>query len=83
MLVDVAGHKGKRPLTQEATDHFEKLFEATCSNQHYLVRHAYKYCGLFRKFPSKGTLIEKGVESHQYGEQEKVGSLSLTKLGVC
>jgi hypothetical protein len=73
MLVATMGQKRKRPPTEEATDHFEKLLEAPCSNHRYPVRRAYKDCGLLRKFMSKGTPPEKGFESQQDGEQEKVG----------
>jgi hypothetical protein len=71
MLIAPAGHKGKRSSIEEATDHFEKLLETPCPNHRCLVRHAYKDCGLLRKFLSKGAPPEKGFEPHQDGEQEK------------
>jgi hypothetical protein len=71
MLVAAPGQKGKRSSTKDAIDHFEKLHEALCPNHHYTVRHAYKDCMLLRKFLSKGAPLDKGVEPHWDGEQEK------------
>jgi hypothetical protein len=37
MLVATVGQKTKSPLTKKATDHFEKLLEASCPNHRYPV----------------------------------------------
>lgn len=50
ILVVTAGQKGNRPPTEEATDHFEKLLEAPCTNRRDPVRHAYKDYGSLSKF---------------------------------
>jgi hypothetical protein len=63
MQVITVGQKGKRPLTKVATDHFEKMLEASCLNHHYSVTHAYKDCGLLSKSLSKGAPLEKGAKS--------------------
>jgi hypothetical protein len=59
VLVATTGQNGRKPTTKEATDHFEKLLKAPCPNHRYPVRHAYKDCGLLRKFLSKGTPPER------------------------
>jgi hypothetical protein len=60
MLVAMASQRGRRPRTEEATDHFKKLHKTPCPNHQHPVQHAYKDCGLLRKFLSKETLSENG-----------------------
>jgi hypothetical protein len=60
MLVVAAGQKGRKPLTEEATDHFKQMLEAPCPNHRYPVRHAYKECRLLKKFLCMEVSSEKG-----------------------
>ena len=62
MLVSTTCQKGRSPPTKEATDHFEKLFEAPYLNHSYSVQHAYKDCGLLRKFLSKEDRLGRGQD---------------------
>lgn len=60
MLVVAASQKGRKPLTEEATDHFKQMLEAPCPNHRYPVWHAYKECGLLKKFLCMEVSSEKG-----------------------
>lgn len=53
VLVAVVGQKGRRPLVEEAIDHFEKLLEVPCPNHRYLVWHVYRDYKMLRKFLRK------------------------------
>lgn len=61
MLVATTCLKGRKHSTEDAIDHIEKMLEAPCLNNCNLVRHAYKDCGLLRKFLSKETSLGKGL----------------------
>ena len=60
MLVATTGQKGRKPPTEEATDHFEKMLEAPCLNHCYPYRYAYKDYGLLRKFLKQGGTAREG-----------------------
>lgn len=60
MLVATARQKGRKPPTEEATDHFEKMLEAPCLNHCYPYRYAYKDYGLLRKFLKQGGTAREG-----------------------
>lgn len=62
MLIAAVDPKGKKLPAEEATDHLEKMLEAPCPNHYYHVRHAYKDCGLLKKFLSKATPSRKGLK---------------------
>jgi hypothetical protein len=44
--------KGKKASTEGTLDHFEKMLEGPYLNHAYLIKHAYKDCGLMKKFLS-------------------------------
>jgi hypothetical protein len=73
MLVAATDQKGKRPPTEEATDHFEKLLKAPCPNHCYPVRHAYKDYKLLKRFLGGETPPEIGVEPRHGDERKKAG----------
>lgn len=71
MLVATTGQKGKKPPTEEATDHFEKLLEAPMSEPPLSgPTRLYKDYGLQRKFLSKGTSPEMGQTLAEWQERE-------------
>jgi hypothetical protein len=45
--------KGKKAPTEGAPDHFEKMLKGPCPNHAYPVKHAYKDCGVMKKFLTK------------------------------
>jgi hypothetical protein len=71
--VAAAGRKGRKTPTEEATDHFKKMLEAPCPNQHYLVQHACKDCGMLRKFLSKEALPPEGLRTQKRQREGKKG----------
>jgi hypothetical protein len=83
VLVVAAGQKRKKPPTEEAIDHFEKLLKAPCSDHRYPVRHVYTYCRLLRKFLGGGAPPEGGAEPRQGqgGEREKGRVAFLGEVG--
>jgi hypothetical protein len=72
-LVAVVGQKGRKPPTEEATGHFEKMLEVPCPNHSYPTCHAYKNYGLLRKFLSKEASSERGPKPQRGSEQERKG----------
>ena len=77
------GEKGRKPPTEEGTNHFEKLLEASWPNHRYPVRHAYKDCRFLRKFLSKEASSEKGSNPQKDGEQESRGPAFHDETSVC
>jgi hypothetical protein len=72
MLIAAVDPKGKKLPAEEATDHLEKMLEAPCPNHYYHVRHAYKDCGLLKKFLSKATPSRKGLKPpREEGKERK------------
>jgi hypothetical protein len=81
MLVATVGQKGRRPPTEEATYHFEKLRETPCLDHWYSVRHAYKDCKLLRKFLSKETPPRRGSEPWKDEEPRRRSPIFLVEAG--
>jgi hypothetical protein len=52
--------KSKKAPVEGTLDHFEKMLEGPCPNHAYHVKHAYKDCGLMKKFLTEGS--KKGDE---------------------
>jgi hypothetical protein len=52
--------KGKKASTEGTLDHFRKMLKGPCLNHAYPVKHAYKDCGLMKKFLSGGTKKGEG-----------------------
>jgi hypothetical protein len=61
-LIAVADPKGKKATTEETPDHFEKMLEGPCPNHRYPIKHAYKDCGLLKKFLGKKGAPKKNPE---------------------
>jgi hypothetical protein len=55
LLVAAAEPKGKKAPAEGNLDHFEKMLEGPFPNHAFLVKHAYKDCGLMKKFLSEGS----------------------------
>jgi hypothetical protein len=53
--VVVVERKGKKMSTEGAPDHFKKMLEGPYPNNAYPVKHAYKDCGLMKKFLAGGS----------------------------
>jgi hypothetical protein len=47
--------KSKKASAEGAPGHFEKMLEGPCPNHVYPIKHAYKDCGLIKKFLSGGS----------------------------
>jgi hypothetical protein len=82
MLIAATSQTERRPPTEETTDHFKKLLEAPCLNHRYLVRHAYKDCGLLKKFLSKEIPSERGPEPRRDRKPRERRSLSPPRLAA-
>jgi hypothetical protein len=59
-LMVATERKGRKASAEGAPDHFEKMLEGPCPNHAYPVKHAYKDCGLMKKFLSGGSKKETG-----------------------
>ena len=44
---------GQKPI-EGTLDHFEKLLEGPCPNHSFPIKNLYKYCGLMKRFLSRG-----------------------------
>jgi hypothetical protein len=51
---------GNKTSIEGTLDHFEKMLKGPCHNHAYPIKHAYKDCGLMKKFLSRGSM--KGDE---------------------
>jgi hypothetical protein len=47
---------GKKRSVEGTLDHFEKMLKGPCHNHANPVKHAYKDCGLMKKFLSRGSM---------------------------
>jgi hypothetical protein len=63
-LVAAAERKGKKVPAEGTPDHFEKMLEGPCPNHAYPVKHAYKECGLMKKFLSGGSKKRDKKKKH-------------------
>jgi hypothetical protein len=82
-MVAAVGQRGRRPPTEEATDHLEKILETPCSNYRHSVQHTYKDCGLLRKFLSKETCPVKGPKPEKDEKPREEAMFSPSKLASC
>jgi hypothetical protein len=55
---------GKKASAKGALDYFEKMLEGPCPNHAYPVKHAYKDCGLMKKFLARGSKKGDGKKEH-------------------
>jgi hypothetical protein len=58
--VAAAACKGKKVSAKGAPYHFKKMLEGPCLNHAYPIKHAYKDCGLMKKFLSGGSKQSDG-----------------------
>lgn len=83
VLVVAVGEKGRKPPTEEGTNHFEKLLEASCPNHRYPVRHAYKDHRFLSKFLSKEAPQEKGLTQRGTASKREGAPYPPTKPDAC
>jgi hypothetical protein len=70
LLVAAAERKGKKASAEGALDHFEKMLEGPYPNHAYPVKHAYKDCGLMKKFLSRGSKQKDGKKKPDPSEDD-------------
>jgi hypothetical protein len=58
--VAAAECKGKKASSEGTLDHFKKMLEGPCPNHAYPIKHAYKDCGLMKRFLSGGSKKGEG-----------------------
>jgi hypothetical protein len=63
-LVATVERMGKKASAKGALDYFEKMLEGPYPNHTYPVKHAYKDCGLMKKFLARGYKKGDGKKEH-------------------
>jgi hypothetical protein len=64
LLVAAAEPKGKKAPAEGNPDHFKKMLEGPFPNHTFPIKHAYKDCGLMKKFLSEGSKKGDGKKKH-------------------